>query len=174
MDNQKIVITEIDKTVHSIEINETTFLLKNPIDLNLFTEKYYESFSIISDIVDFTSFKEKDKKQEWNEKELRTLLDNSNIIQKCILEVLIVKESILKEDLITEIASLFVKNYNKYGKLKDYTHGEQLSFNNLKGHVAGFKRRVNSLNKEKLFKIKKETYEINNKYLEFLKRLLNE
>jgi len=167
-------MTEIDKKIHSIEIAGILFPFKEPIEINTFIEKYYESFSKINDIVDFASLKEKDKKTEWDKKELRRLLNNSNMIQKCVLEVLIDKQIISKENLITEIASFFVKDYNKYGNLKNYTHGKQLSYRILKGHIGGFKRRVNRINKEELFKIKKDTYEINKKYIELLRILLNE
>lgn len=174
MNNQKLTITKIDKKIHSVEIADILFPFKEPIDINTFIEKYYESFSNILDIVDFTSFKEKDKKTEWTKEELQSLLDKSNTIQKCVLEILVDKQIISKENLITEIATLFVKDYKKYGKLKRFTKGEQLSYSVLKGHIGGFKRRVNALNKEELFKIKKDTYEINKKYTELLKTLLKE
>lgn len=174
MSNRRIIITESDKKVRSVEIDGILFPFKKPIEVNIFIEKYYDSFSNISELVDFASFKDKSEKTEWDKDELRRLLDNSNMIQKCVLEVLIDKQVISKKDLITEIASLFVKDYNRYGSLKNYTHGNQLTYRVLKGHIGGFKRRVNSLNKEEIFKIKKDTYEINKKYIELLKILLNE
>lgn len=174
MSNQKLIITKIDKKIHSVEIADILFPFKEPIDINTFIEKYYESFSNILDIVDFTSFKEKDEKTEWTKEGLQSLIDNSNTIQKCVLEILVDKQIISKENLITEIATLFVKDYKKYGNLKKFTKGEQLSHNILKGHIAGLNRRINGLNKDKLFKIKKDTYDINKKYIELLKTLLKE